>query len=86
MNLSEPPAAGQQSPSPFLVGRDSRGRWVVCQQNGKCGGLFVDRSAAIHFAMFENGRHPENIVIVPDVLELDTQGGSSPAETRQRAA
>lgn len=85
MNLSEPPSSERHSLSPFLIGRDSRGRWVVLQQNGKCGGLFVDRAAAVRFAMFENGRRADGILIVSGVLEFDAQGGH-PADTRTRAA
>jgi hypothetical protein len=66
-NESEPPSPQNI----FLVGRDSRGRWVVQDQRGLCGGLFVDRSRAVRFAMEENGRRPQAIVMVPDVFELD---------------
>jgi hypothetical protein len=38
-----------------LIGTDSRGRWVVTDQNGRYGGLFVGRAAAIKFALSENG-------------------------------
>ena len=66
-NESEPPSPQNI----FLVGRDSRGHWVVQDQRGLCGGLFVDRSRAVRFAMEENGRRPQAIVMVPDVFELD---------------
>lgn len=83
MDRSEPPSSEQHTPSPFLIGRDSRGRWVVRQQDGKCGGLFVDRAAAIRFANFESGRRADSIVIVSGVLELDPQGATG---THLRAA
>jgi hypothetical protein len=38
-----------------------------------CGGLFVDRAKALKFALFENGRKPQAVVMVPGVLELDMQ-------------
>ena len=64
-----------EPPSPnaplFLIGKDSRGHWVVQDQKGLCGGLFVDRTAALHFAMFENGNRPQAVVMVPGVFELD---------------
>jgi hypothetical protein len=66
-NESEPPS----SQNIFLVGRNSRGHWVVQDQRGLCGGLFVDRNKAVRFAMEENGRRPQAIVMVPDVFELD---------------
>jgi hypothetical protein len=58
----------------FLVGKDSRGRWVAQKQHGRTGGLFVNREAAVKFALFENGRRPEAIVTVPGVFELDLGG------------
>ena len=58
----------------FLIGKDSRGRWVAQKQHGLTGGLFVNREAAVKFALFENGRRPEAVVTVPGVFELDLGG------------
>jgi len=72
MKALEPPSS--QSPSRsalFLIGRNSRGNWVVRDPSGKRGGLFVDRAEALRFALFENGRRPQAVVMIPDVLELD---------------
>ena len=55
----------------YYIGRSSHGHWVVRDAAGRCGGLFRDRVQAIKFAMFENGRHPEAVIMVPGVLELD---------------
>lgn len=75
MKQAEPPSALPSSRSPlFLIGKDSRGNWVVQQQNGTCGGLFVDRVQALRFAMFENGHQPQAVVMVPGVLELNISG------------
>jgi hypothetical protein len=60
----------------FLIGKDSRGRWVAQKQHGLTGGLFVNREAAVKFALFENGRRPEAVVAVPGVLELDLSGNA----------
>ena len=60
--------------SMFLVGRNSRGNWVVQDQNGLRGGLFVDRAEALKFAMFENGKRPQAVIMVPGILELDMSG------------
>jgi hypothetical protein len=69
---SEPPSAEARDPSNiFLVGQDSHGHWVVQDERGLCGGLFVDRSKAIRFAMDETGRRPQAIRLVPGILELD---------------
>ena len=63
MSASEPPL--------FLIGKDSHGNWVVQDQSGLHGGLFVDRAEALKFAMFENGNRPQTVIMVPGVLELD---------------
>jgi hypothetical protein len=54
-----------------MVGRDVRGNWVVQDQNGVRGGLFVDRAEALRYVRFENGNQPGAVVIVSGVLELD---------------
>jgi len=58
-------------PLRFQIGRDSRGNWVVQDDQGLCGGLFIDRIQALRFAMLENGARTQAVVIVPGVLELD---------------
>ena len=55
----------------FWIGKNSRGNWVVQDQSGLCGGLFVDRAEAVKFAMLENGNRPQAVIMVPGVLELD---------------
>ena len=50
----------------FLIGKNSRGNWVVL-----CGGLFIGQAAALKFALTENGNHPEAVRVVPGILELD---------------
>ncbi len=53
MKQVEPPLPEPSSRVPlFLIGKDSRGNWVVQDQQGNCGGLFVDRAEALKFAMF----------------------------------
>jgi hypothetical protein len=83
MVKGEPPSASCSNSSLFLIGKNSRGNWVVQDQKGLCGGLFVDRAEALKFAMFENGNRPQAVIMVPGVLELDMSGkprtGSDPA-------
>jgi hypothetical protein len=95
MGQFEPPSTATTSLSRlFQIGRNSRGNWVVKDQNGLCGGLFVDRTEALKFAMFENGHRPQAVIMVPGPLELDmnatplvrdaaTSGAAAP---RSRAA
>jgi hypothetical protein len=81
---SEPPSPQRSATSSiFLVGQDSRGHWVVQDDRGLCGGLFVDRSKAIRFAMDETGKRPQAIKMVPGVFELDMSrtAGPNPAKS-----
>ena len=72
MSKDEPPSAPSVLQSNlFHIGKDSRGRWVVQDQRGLRGGLFVDRAQALKFAKFENGNRPQAVIMVPGILELD---------------
>jgi hypothetical protein len=78
MNQGEPPSPQAVARAPmFRVGRDSQGHWVVQDQQGLRGGLFVGRAEALKFAMFENGNRPQAVIMVAGVLELDLSGRSS---------
>ena len=71
MYKAEPPSLRSSEPPLFLIGKDSHGNWVVQDQSGLHGGLFVDRAEALKFAMFENGNRPQAVIVVPGVLELN---------------
>ena len=60
----------------FTIGRNSQGQWIVRDQSGLRGGLFVDRTEALRFALFENGHRPQAVLMVPGTLELDLDRGS----------
>jgi hypothetical protein len=78
MDEPEPPSSRARSKSSlFFIGKDSCGNWVVQDQQHLCGGLFIDRAAALRFAMFENGNRPQAVVMVPGIFELDLSGKSS---------
>lgn len=57
--------------SPWLIGKDEQGHWIVRDQAGLNGGIFVDRAAALHFALLENGHGPNAAVMVPGTIALD---------------
>jgi hypothetical protein len=57
----------------YYIGQNSVGQWVARTESGHRGGLFTDRVQAYKFAMLANGRHPEAVIMVPGVLELDLQ-------------
>jgi len=71
MDSNKPPSC---SASLFLIGRNRRGQWVAQAENGLYGGLFINRTEAVRYALFENGHHPEAIIAAPDVIELDLSG------------
>jgi hypothetical protein len=57
-----------------MVGQDSRGNWVVRDQSGLRGGLFVGRAEALRYINDEARNHPRAIVMVSGKFELDTSG------------
>jgi|HubBroStandDraft_6_1064221.scaffolds.fasta_scaffold61746_1 hypothetical protein len=82
MKKDEPPSRSQ----PMLIGRNSRGQWVVRSLNGLCGGLFVNRTEALRFALFENGHRPEAAIMVNGVLELALNDPIGVAAANQQAS
>jgi hypothetical protein len=69
-----PPWRPSSRHAPFLLGRDSRGNWVVRDQAGLCGAIFVERSEALRFAMLENDHHPRAVIMVPGILDFSIGG------------
>jgi hypothetical protein len=63
---AEPPS--WLRPPLFMIGQDCRGNWVVQDQNGVCGGLFVDRDAALRFVRSENDIERGPLSWFPKVL------------------
>ncbi len=60
----------------FMIGQDDRGRWVVQDQTGLRGGLFVNRDAALRYVRTENGDRPQAVVLISGVFDLDMTGFS----------
>jgi hypothetical protein len=73
VKLVEPPSRSSRSTIVF-IGKNSRGNWVAQEQDGLYGGLFTNRAAAVRYALFENGNHPETLVAVSREIELDMGG------------
>nr|WP_092263389.1 hypothetical protein [Bradyrhizobium sp. Rc3b] len=57
--------------STVFVGENCNGNWVVREQNGAFGGLFVSRCHAFKYVLLELGVCPEAVVEVPHKIELD---------------
>jgi hypothetical protein len=58
------------------VGRNRCGNWVVVDSTGLRGGLFIDQAQALRFVRAESGNHPQAIVLVDRLLELDMNRAS----------
>lgn len=71
MKLAKPASCSSASLSLVFIGKNRRGDWVAQEQNGLYGGLFVSRTQAIKYALFENGQHPETVVELSCEIELD---------------
>lgn len=81
MKLDEPPSCSLAAPIVF-VGRNRRGNWIACEQNGVFGGLFVNRAEALKYALRKNGHHPETIVELSHAIELDISAHPEIAGTK----
>lgn len=64
---SEPPSCHYA----FIVGRDTKGRWVVRDRSGSTGGIFVDRASALNFARRESHYISGAVSCAADPPELD---------------
>lgn len=80
MKLDEPPSWRPAAPT-VLVGKNRRGNWIACEQNGIFGGLFVNRAQALKYALRENGHHPETVVELSHEIELDLSASPEIAAT-----
>ncbi|MBT9368286.1 MULTISPECIES: hypothetical protein [Rhizobium] len=56
------------------IGRDKRGRWLVCDGRGTVGGIFADRASAVHAAMYESDGAPCSVCCLPEQQSLDIEG------------
>jgi len=83
---AEPPSSSLLRRPLFMIGQDERGNWVVRDECGSCGGLFVNRDAALRFIRAENGREPQAIIIISGILELDMAPKSTAASPRRTVA
>jgi hypothetical protein len=86
MRQGETFLSGGSETSLFLIGKNSRDNWVVQDQRGLRGGLFVSRAAAIKYALFENGNQPHLIVTIPGNFDLDLSGNAFQAPAPQAEA
>lgn len=58
------------APHRFLVGRDREGRWIARDERGLTGGVFADRTSAVHFAETESDHKAGCVKMAPDDMPL----------------
>ncbi len=80
IDIAEPPSCGTADCN-ILVGKDREGHWVVRDQAGLHGGIFIDRAQALKFAMRDIADRMQAVIMVPGILELDW-GAGRPALAR----
>jgi hypothetical protein len=80
---SEPPELFR--PPVFMIGQDRRGNWVVQDQKGIAGGLFVTRDAALRHVRSESGYQKRAVVMVSGNLELDMSRCTGALPSRETA-
>jgi hypothetical protein len=54
-----------------MIGRDSHGNWVVRDQGGMRGGIFIDQLGALRYVRSENANRTQAYIAINGVLELD---------------
>jgi len=65
-----------------MIGQDSRGNWVVRDQAGLRGGLFVERAEALRYVRDEARGHPRAIVMISGAMELRSHDAPAPAASQ----
>jgi hypothetical protein len=54
----------------FVIGQDEIGRWVAVESQGRAGGIFVNRQAALNYAAFEAGQRSDAVRCSTEPLAL----------------
>ncbi len=73
----EPPS--REGHPVLMVGQDCHGKWVVEEQSGDRGGLFVSRDAALRYVRDENRNRQWSVMMISGILELDVNRRPSAA-------
>ena len=55
----------------LLLGQNHCGNWAVQDETHNCGGVFLNKSEALKFALSMNGNRPSAIICVRGPMELD---------------
>ena len=83
MQTLEPPNSDFDEERPyFFIGQNRRGSWIVQDQSHLHGGLFTNQEQARKFALSENGNRPEDLVFIPEFVDLDLRPAAAEDRTR----
>lgn len=72
--------------SRFTIGRDAAGLWIVHDSQHLVGGIFVDRTSAMHFALAECDYNDNDVTTAPDGTVLSLDDVFEKAEPRESVA
>ena len=71
LQIAQPSEGFRKSPSPrFVVGQDDQGHWAALDTEGREGGLFASREAALKYVAAETGRRRPTAVFSAKPLAL----------------
>jgi len=62
----------------FFIGRNKAGLWVAREANGRIGGVFLFKSAAVDFANHQSEPARCALVFPTESFELDLENGGNP--------
>jgi len=80
MEINQAASTSPEKPC-LLVGRNSRGHWIVRDRSSRHGGLFASLAAAQRYARLQTISGDATIVMVPGCLELDLSASAPHART-----
>ena len=62
----------------FAVGHDAQGRWIVCDAEGRSGGLFKDQFSAFKYALEASSGRRDQVLCIPDSKCLPSDAAFAP--------
>jgi hypothetical protein len=72
----EPPSRPNPDALRFIITKDASNNWILMETHGLCGGVFVSRDAAIHFADLEcRNREATFEVVTGSIERLERRNG-----------
>jgi hypothetical protein len=77
----EPPSKRSPDALRFILTKDDSDNWILMEMHGLCGGVFVSKDAAIHFADLEcRDREATFEVVTGRIERLERKNGKLHAQ------